>query len=68
MESPDLVRLDNWALLDLIAAAYSVRANQVFGPAWLSDQSFVIEAKVGRNGVNAVQSSKMEMQGLTLLP
>ena len=46
MESPDLVRLDNWTLLDLIAVAYSVRANQVSGPAWLSDQNFVIEAKV----------------------
>jgi uncharacterized protein (TIGR03435 family) len=44
--SRHLVRLDNWALLDLIATAYSVRANQVSGPAWLSDQSFVIEAKV----------------------
>jgi hypothetical protein len=35
---PDRVRLQNWALLDLVAAAYSVRATQVSGPPWLSDQ------------------------------
>jgi uncharacterized protein (TIGR03435 family) len=29
MTGPDRVRLQNWALLDLIAAAYSVRATQV---------------------------------------
>lgn len=37
MMDPGRIRLENWALLDLIAAAYSVRANQVSGPAWLSD-------------------------------
>jgi uncharacterized protein (TIGR03435 family) len=46
MDDPDRVRLDNWALLDLIAAAYRVRASQVSGPAWLSDQGFDIQAKV----------------------
>jgi uncharacterized protein (TIGR03435 family) len=46
MDDPGRVRLENWALLDLIAAAYRVRATQVSGPAWLSDQSFDIEAKV----------------------
>jgi uncharacterized protein (TIGR03435 family) len=46
MTDPGRVRLKNWALLDLIAAVYSVRASQVSGPAWLSDQSFDIEAKV----------------------
>jgi len=45
MADPGRVRLENWALLDLIAAAYSVRAAQVSGPAWLSDQGFDIEAK-----------------------
>ncbi|SPE41533.1 conserved exported hypothetical protein [Candidatus Sulfopaludibacter sp. SbA3] len=43
---PGRIRLENWALLDLIAAAYSVRATEVSGPAWLSDQGFDIEAKV----------------------
>jgi uncharacterized protein (TIGR03435 family) len=42
---PGRIRLENWALLDLIAVAYSVHAAQVSGPAWLSDQGFDIEAK-----------------------
>jgi uncharacterized protein (TIGR03435 family) len=46
MTDPGRIRLENWALLDLIAAAYRVRAAQVSGPAWVSDQSFDIEAKV----------------------
>jgi uncharacterized protein (TIGR03435 family) len=46
MAGPDRVRMQNWPLLDLIAAAYSVRATQVSGPVWLSDQAFDIEAKV----------------------
>ena len=46
MTDPGRLRLENWTLLDLIAAAYSVRATQVSGPAWLSDQGFDIEAKV----------------------
>lgn len=46
MNDPGRVRLENWALLDLIAAAYNVRATQVSGPDWLSDHGFDIEAKV----------------------
>jgi uncharacterized protein (TIGR03435 family) len=46
MDDPGRVRLENWALLDLVAAAYSVRAAQVSGPVWLSDQGFDIEAKM----------------------
>jgi len=46
MDNPGRVRLENWALLDLIAAAYRVRATQVSGPAWLADQGFDIEAKL----------------------
>jgi uncharacterized protein (TIGR03435 family) len=46
MEGRGRVHAENWALLDLIAVAYRVRAAQVSGPAWLSDQSFDIEAKV----------------------
>lgn len=46
MEDPGRMRLDNWALLDLIAAAYRVNANQVSGPSWLADQGFDIDAKV----------------------
>ena len=34
MTDPGRIRLENWALLDLIAAAYSVRATQVSGAAW----------------------------------
>jgi uncharacterized protein (TIGR03435 family) len=45
MADPGRIRLENWALLDLIAAAYSVRTTQVSGPAWLSVQSFDIEAE-----------------------
>ncbi len=46
MAGVDRVRLQNWTLLDLVVAAYSVRATQVSGPTWLSDQGFDIEAKV----------------------
>jgi hypothetical protein len=46
MTDPGRIRLENWALLDLIAAAYRVRATQVLGPSWLADQSFDIEAKL----------------------
>jgi uncharacterized protein (TIGR03435 family) len=45
MEDPGRIRLGNWTLLDLIAAAYRVRANQVSGPSWLADQGFDIEAR-----------------------
>jgi hypothetical protein len=38
MTGSDRVRLRNSTLLDLIATAFSVRAVQVSGPAWLSDQ------------------------------
>jgi uncharacterized protein (TIGR03435 family) len=58
MDDPGRVRLNNWALLDLIAAAYRVRATQVSGPAWLADQIFDIEAKVP-DGV-----SKEELNGM----
>jgi uncharacterized protein (TIGR03435 family) len=46
MTGTDRVRLKNWALVDLIAAAYSVRTTQVSGPDWLSDQGFDVEATV----------------------
>jgi uncharacterized protein (TIGR03435 family) len=46
MTDPGRIRLEDWALLDLIAAAYRVRAPQVSGPAWLADQGFDIEAKL----------------------
>jgi uncharacterized protein (TIGR03435 family) len=61
---PGRVRIEDWALLDLIAAAYSVRANQVSGPAWMSDQAFDIEAKVPagapKEAVNAMLQSLLE--------
>src|SRR5580700_9269396 len=58
MDDPGRVRLENWALLDLIAAAYRVRATQVSGPAWLADQSFDIEAKI------AAGTPKEELNGM----
>jgi uncharacterized protein (TIGR03435 family) len=64
MTGPDRVHLENWPLLDLIAAAYSVRATQVSGPAWLSDQGFDIEAKVPdgtpKQELNAMLQSLLE--------
>ncbi len=42
--SPDRIVLKDWATLDLVAAAYSVRPGQVFGPDWMSNQRFDIEA------------------------
>jgi uncharacterized protein (TIGR03435 family) len=64
MDDPGRVRLENWALLDLIAAAFRVRARQVSGPAWLSDQSFDIEAKVSdgapKEELNAMLQSLLE--------
>jgi uncharacterized protein (TIGR03435 family) len=64
MDDPGRVRLENWALLDLIAAAYRVRATQVSGPAWISDQIFDIEAKVSdgapKEELNAMLQSLLE--------
>jgi uncharacterized protein (TIGR03435 family) len=64
MDDPGRVRLVNWALLDLIAVAYRVRATQVSGPAWLSDQSFDIEAKAPAGApqeeLNAMLQSLLE--------
>ena len=64
MDDPGRVRLSNWTLLDLIAAAYRVRANQVSGPAWLSDQGFDVEAKVPdgtpKDALNAMLESLLE--------
>jgi len=61
---PGRVRIEDWALLDLIAAAYSVRANQVSGPAWMSDQTFDIEANLPagapKEAVNAMLQSLLE--------
>ncbi len=64
MKDAGRIHLENWALLDLISAAYSVRANQVSGPAWLSDQSFDIEATVPagtpKEALNAMLQSLLE--------
>jgi uncharacterized protein (TIGR03435 family) len=64
MEDASRIRLRNWALLDLIAAAYSVGATQVSGPAWLSDQGFDIEAKLPdgspKEELNAMLQSLLE--------
>lgn len=60
----DRVRLRNSTLLDLIATAFSVRAAQVSGPDWLSDQGFDIEAKVPdgtpKEQLNAMLQSLLE--------
>jgi len=64
MDDPGRVRLEDWTLLDLIAAAYSVRATEVSGPAWLSGQGFDIEAKVPdgtrKEELNAMLQSLLE--------
>lgn len=64
MDGPGRVRLEGWTLLDLIAAAYSVRASEVSGAAWLSGQGFDIEAKVpdgaAKGAVNAMLQSLLE--------
>jgi uncharacterized protein (TIGR03435 family) len=64
LSDPGYLRLKDWALLDLIAAAYSVRATQVSGPDWLSDQCFDIEAKLPdgapKEQVNAMLQSLLE--------
>jgi uncharacterized protein (TIGR03435 family) len=64
MDDPGRVRLEDWALLDLIAAAYSVRTAQVSGPAWLSSRGFDIEAKVPestrKEELNAMLQSLLE--------
>jgi uncharacterized protein (TIGR03435 family) len=64
MKDPGRVRIESWALLDLIAAAYRVRAAQVSGPPWLADQTFDIEAKVpdgaSKEQVNAMLQSLLE--------
>lgn len=48
MRNPGLVRLQNWTLVDLIAASYRVPAIQVVGPSWLTKpaQFFDVEAKL----------------------
>jgi len=64
MDDPGRVRLEGWELIDLIAAAYSVRATQVSGPAWLSGRGFDIEAKVPdgtrKEELNAMLQSLLE--------
>jgi uncharacterized protein (TIGR03435 family) len=46
MASPDRIRLKDWTLLDLVAAAYGVRPSQVVGPDWMEEQGFDVEATV----------------------
>jgi len=64
MDGPDRVHLENWTLLDLIAAAYHVRASEVTGPGWLSDDRFDIEARVpagiAQGELNAMLQSLLE--------
>jgi uncharacterized protein (TIGR03435 family) len=63
-DDPGRIHLEDWAMLDLIAAAYSVRATQVSGPAWLADQGFDIEAKAPdgtpKEELNAMLQSMLE--------
>ena len=64
MEDPGRIRLEGWALLDLVAAAYNVHANELSGPAWMSDQAFDVEAKVPegtpKEQLNAMLQSLLE--------
>src|SRR5580700_4133702 len=61
---PGRVRMEDWALIDMIAAAYSVRLDQLSGPAWMSDQAFDIEAKLPagapKEAANAMLQSLLE--------
>lgn len=68
---PGRVRIENWTLLDLIAAAWRVRTAEVSGPAWLSDVAFDIEARIpegaARGQVNEMlQALLAERFGLKL--
>jgi uncharacterized protein (TIGR03435 family) len=64
MAGPDRVRLQDWTLQDLIAAAYNVRPTQVAGPAGLTDQRFDVEAKLPegtqKDELNAMLQSLLE--------
>ncbi len=46
MPDPGRVHIQDWSLLDLVAAAYRVPAGQVSGPGWMDDQRFDIEARL----------------------
>jgi len=64
MAGLDRVRIQDWTLRNLIAAAYSVRASQVSGPDWLGDQGFDVDATVPdgtpKSRVNAMLQSLLE--------
>jgi hypothetical protein len=64
MTDPGRIRLKNWALLDLIAAAYRVHASQVSGRGWIADVCFDIDAKVPegtpKEELNAMLQSLLE--------
>jgi uncharacterized protein (TIGR03435 family) len=64
MADPSRIRLENWALLDLVAAAYSVQGSEVSGPPWMSGQAFDIETKVPegtpKEQLNAMLQSLLE--------
>jgi uncharacterized protein (TIGR03435 family) len=46
-EAPGRISYVNIALKGLLAAAYRVRVIQIFGPAWLDDLKYDIEATIG---------------------
>jgi uncharacterized protein (TIGR03435 family) len=46
MPDPGRVRIERQPMLDLLAAAYSLRAEQVTAPAWAADTAFDIEAVI----------------------
>jgi uncharacterized protein (TIGR03435 family) len=46
MPDAGLVRIQNWSLRHLIAAAYRVREDKISGPPWMADVFFDIEAKL----------------------
>lgn len=46
MPDSGLVRIQNWPLRHLIAAAYRVRDEKVSGPSWMGETYFDIEAKL----------------------
>lgn len=63
-KDPGHLMLRNRSLISLIATAYKVRGSQVFGPAWMSDLRFDVEAKIPEGAslddANAMLQSLLE--------
>jgi uncharacterized protein (TIGR03435 family) len=54
LQDPGRMRMIDWPLRDIMASAYRVPVDQVSGPAWMSDESFDVEAKIPEGGSSQV--------------